>query len=49
MEKLYKTLRSVGVFNIVIGIVTIILGALTGDFLIVNGGRLMTRKNDIMF
>lgn len=49
MEKVYKTMRSVAVFNIVVGIVTIITGALTGAFMIVHGGRLLSRKNDIMF
>ena len=49
MERVYKTMRSVGIFNIVIGIVTIIAGALIGAFMIVGGGRLLNRKNDIMF
>lgn len=49
MERVYKVMRSVAVFNIVVGIVTIVIASLTGAFMIVNGGRLMARKNDIMF
>ncbi len=49
MERVYKTMRSVAIFNIVVGIVTIIAAALVGAFMIVGGGRLLNRKNDIIF
>ncbi len=48
-EKIYKTMSSVGIWNLVLGIVTILVGALTGAALIVNGARLLKRKSEIMF
>ena len=49
MEKVYKTMKTAGVFNLVVGIITIVAGALTGAFLIVTGGRLLSEKKEIMF
>ena len=37
MEKIYNTMKSVGVWNLVLGILLICLGLVTGIFLIVNG------------
>lgn len=48
-EKIYKTVASVGVWNLVLGIVTAITGALIGAALIVNAARLLKRKTEIMF
>ncbi len=48
-EKIYKTMSSVGVWSLVIGIVAIIAGALAGAALITNGARLLKRKSEIMF
>jgi hypothetical protein len=48
-ENVYKTMSSVGIWNLVLGIVTILVGALTGAALIVNGARLLKRKSEIMF
>ena len=39
-EKLYKKMKSVGVSNLVFGIVTIAFG---------NGARLLAHKSDILF
>jgi hypothetical protein len=49
MEKIYKTMKSVGVWNLVIGILLIISGILTGIFMIVNGAVLLKKKSDLMF
>ena len=49
MEKGYKARKSVGAFNIVFGILTIVGGTLMGAFLIANGGKLLHRKKDITF
>ena len=43
-EKLYKKMKSVGVSNLVFGIVTI-----AGVMMIVNGARLLAHKSDILF
>lgn len=49
MESVYKTMRSVGVSNIVIGVVAITVGLAVGVLAIVNGGRLLAKKGDIVF
>ena len=48
-EKIYKTMNSVGVWNLVLGIVVVVIGALSGAAMIVNGARLLKRKSDILF
>lgn len=48
-EKIYKTMNSVGIWNLVIGIVVVVVGSLTGAAMIVNGARLMKRKSDVLF
>lgn len=49
MEKIYKTMKSVGVWNLVLGIILIVAGVLTGVFLIVNGSKLLKKKSDLLF
>ncbi|HHU74056.1 MAG TPA: hypothetical protein GXZ28_05435 [Clostridiales bacterium] len=49
MEKIYKTMKSVGVWNLVIGIMLIVAGALAGAFMIVNGAKLLKKKSDLLF
>ncbi len=48
-EKIYKTMSSVGIWSMVLGIVAILVGALTGAALITNSARLLKRKADVMF
>ena len=48
-EKTYKTMGSSGILSLVIGIIICILGVGAGVAMIVNGGRLLKGKNDIMF
>lgn len=48
-EKIYKTMSSVGVWSLVLGIVAVIAGTLAGAALIVNGARLLKRKSEVMF
>ena len=48
-EKIYRTMNSTGIWNLVLGIVTVIFGSLVGTAMIVNGARLMKRKSDILF
>ena len=47
--KLYKKMKSVGVSNLVFGIVTIAFGIGAGVMMIVNGARLLAHKSDILF
>lgn len=49
MEKLYSKLNSTGISSLVIGIVTISFGIGVGVVMVVNGGRLLKSKKDILF
>jgi hypothetical protein len=49
MEKIYHTMKSVGVWNLVLGILMIITGAVAGSLLILNGARLLRKKSDLLF
>jgi len=49
MEKVYKTMKSVGVCDLVMGIVVTVFGCATGAFLITNGARLLKRKKEVLF
>ncbi len=49
MEKLYNKMNSVGISNLVMGIITIVMGIGVGVVMIVNGGRLLSGKKDITF
>jgi len=49
MEKIYHTMKSVGVWNLVLGILMIIAGAVAGTLLILNGARLLKKKSDLLF
>lgn len=49
MEKLYNKMNSVGISNLVMGIITIVVGIGIGVVMIVNGGRLLSGKKDITF
>lgn len=49
MEKIYNTMKSVGVWNLVLGIVLILSSLTAGIFLIVNGAKLLKKKSDLLF
>ena len=48
-EKVYKTMRGAGAANVILGILTIVLGVGTGVLLIVSGAKLLARKSYIIF
>ena len=48
-QSLYILLLSIGVSNLVFGIVTIAFGIGAGVMMIVNGARLLAHKSDILF
>lgn len=48
-EQAYKTMKSVGVFNLIFGILTIAAGIGAGICLIISGGKLLKRKSSILF
>lgn len=49
MEKIYKTMKSVGVWNLVLGIVLMVSSLIAGIFLIINGVKLLKKKSDLLF
>ncbi len=48
-EKVYKTMRGTGAWNIVIGIVVMVIGVAAGVMLIVGGAKLLADKRKILF
>ena len=49
MEKVYKTMKAAGVWNIVLGILLIVFGITFGTLNIVAGGNLMKSRSNILF
>lgn len=47
-EKVFKTIASSGIANIVIGIITIVTGVSAGVLLLVSGAKLIKSKDDLM-
>lgn len=48
-EKVYKTMNGVGIWSLVLGVVTLILGVTIGVMSIVNGARLLKGKGKLLF
>lgn len=49
MEKIYNTMKSVGVWNLVLGILMVIAGVFVGVLMILNGARLLKKKSELLF
>lgn len=49
MEKIYHTMKSVGVWNLVMGILLIVAGIVSGTLLILNGAKLLKKKSELLF
>ena len=49
MEKVYKSMKSVGSFNVVIGILMIVSGIALGVLVITRGAKLLKQKSEILF
>lgn len=49
MEKIYGTMKSVGIWNLVLGILLIVSGLMAGIFMIVNGAKLLKKKSELLF
>lgn len=49
MEKVYKAMKSVGSFNVVMGILMIVSGIAVGITVIAKGAKLLKHKSDILF
>ena len=48
-ENVYRSMKSIGVGNIVMGILVIVFGIAAGVATIVNGAKLIKRRNDLTF
>lgn len=48
-EKVYKTMKRVGGWNIVFGVILITFGIAIGVMQIVQGGKLLSQKKEITF
>lgn len=48
-EKVYKTMKKVGAWNIVFGIILIAVGITVGVMQIIHGGKLLNDKKEITF
>ena len=48
-EKVYKTMKKVGAWNIAFGILLIVIGVTIGVLQIVHGGNLLKDKKELMF
>lgn len=48
-EKIYSTMKSVGIGNLVTGILIIIVGIAGGIIMIISGAKLLKKKSDILF
>lgn len=47
-EKIYKTISRAGTGTLIIGIVVMVTGIVSGTLLIVNGARLIKKKYEII-
>lgn len=48
-EKIYKTMKSVGAFNVVMGILLIVSGVGAGILVITKGAKLLKDKSELTF
>lgn len=48
-EKAYRTMKSVGAGNLVLGILLVVTGLVSGILMIVGGARLLKSKSDLIF
>lgn len=48
-EKIYTTMKSVGIGNLVMGILIIVAGIVSGVLMIISGGKLLKKKSDLLF
>lgn len=48
-QKVYKIMKGAGAANIAVGVITLVVGLVSGILLIVTGGRLIAGKSKILF
>ena len=48
-EKIYKIMRGAGALNIVLGVISLVVGIAAGGLLIIRGCKLISGKSHILF
>ncbi|MFI3201391.1 MAG: hypothetical protein R3Y54_07680 [Eubacteriales bacterium] len=48
-ETVYKSMKTVGAWNIALGTIIIVVGVVTGILMLIGGGRLLSQKSKILF
>lgn len=48
-ERVYKVMRGTGAWNLVLGIIGIVVGVAGGTLLIISGAKLLDGKSKILF
>ncbi|MBQ3600824.1 MAG: hypothetical protein II992_06430 [Lachnospiraceae bacterium] len=48
-ERVYRVMKSIGIGNLVLGILIMVFGIASGIAVIVNGARLIQKKSDLTF
>ena len=48
-EKIYKIMRGAGALNIVLGVISLVVGIAAGDMRIISGVKLVSAKSRILF
>ena len=48
-EKVYKTMNTIGITNLITGIGVMVVGIGIGTLIIVSGARLLKSKSDLLF
>lgn len=48
-EKIYKTMKGAGAWNIALGVVLLVVGIASGILMIVSGAKLLSDKSKILF
>ncbi len=49
MERVYRRMKSAGVYNITLGVILIVFGLTMGVLSIVSGGKLLNSRKEILF
>lgn len=48
-ERVYKAMSGAGATNIIVGIITLVVGITAGVLMIISGSKLLANKKDILF
>ena len=49
MERVYRRMKKAGAYNITLGVILIVFGVTMGTLSLVNGGKLLHSRKEILF